>query len=105
MEHQVVDDELGPAAEEIGEPDFARGAGKAVVLDSLPRQRASRRAQPVACPGEGFLLRQQPLARREPFLMRDDLMRCHRYLLQPFACRAGGGGIVFLKLGRCALRS
>src|SRR5262249_5524587 len=37
VEHQVIDDELRAAAEEIREPYLALGTGEAVVLDSLPR--------------------------------------------------------------------
>ena len=73
-EHEVVDDQLAAAVEEVGERLAAvRAVEDILLLDSLPRQFAALSGEGFALPGEGFFLAQQLAARGEPFFVADDL--------------------------------
>jgi len=75
----VLDEELAPPVEELGQRHRALGPVENVLLVHLhPRQRAALRGQPVAEARELFLFRQKGFAGFEPFLARDDLRRVHR---------------------------
>src|SRR6185437_12288003 len=66
-EHEVVDDQLAAAVEEVGQRFVAVGAVEdVVVLDRFPGQRMPLPRQPVPRPGELLLLREELLARLEP---------------------------------------
>src|SRR6266542_1077650 len=70
-EHEVVNDQLAASGEQLGERYLAPRRIEVVVLLKLhPRQLAPLGAQLVAQPGEFFLLPQQLLAGRDPFLAR-----------------------------------
>ena len=72
-EHEVVDEQLGAAVEEIGERLRAvLGLEPVVLLDRDPRQLAPLPGQLVAAAGELLLLLQQLVALRLPLLLRAD---------------------------------
>src|SRR5262249_30083525 len=77
-EHEVVDDQLALAPEEVRKRLFAvrpiEGVGP---FDLDPGQRAALPAQLVTKPGQLLLLLQELLACRDPFLARDDGMIWH----------------------------
>src|SRR5260370_29100551 len=71
--HEVVDDELAPLAEEIGERLLAVRAVEDIRRgDLLPRQLAPLPAEVIAETGEFLLLFQMRRARGNPRFMRDD---------------------------------
>ena len=72
-EHEVVDDQLSAAVEEVVERLLSLWAVKQVGLfDALPGEFQTATIELVALPGEGFFFGQQGLAGGEPFLRRDD---------------------------------
>lgn len=74
-EHEVVDDQLAAAAEQVGEAQFAVGTLEAVgFVDFYPGQGAAFGAEFVSFTGEGFFVGQVFAAGGEPFFTRDDLM-------------------------------
>ena len=92
-EHEVIDDELAFAAEQIGEVFLAvRSVEHVTFFDLFPRQFAAFPAQFVAGAAERLFLEEIGLARRDPFVMRYDLVRLHGLLLFcSFSPRAGRG--------------
>src|SRR6516165_3180553 len=57
MEHEMIDDQLTPAIEQLRQSLFAIGTVELVfLLDRLPSQRPTRLAQLVAQPAESLLL-------------------------------------------------
>jgi hypothetical protein len=71
--HEVLDEELAPAVEEIGERHFALWPAEDIaLLDLHPGQGPPLGGQGVTTPCELLFLRQERLARREPFLARGD---------------------------------
>src|SRR5215470_17473212 len=81
-EHEVVDDELAPAGEEIGERLTAVGTVEAVLmLDRFPWERSPGGRKLVAEPSELLFLEQQPPPRFDPFGARNDrVVRDHEDL-------------------------
>src|SRR5256885_5078199 len=74
-EHEVIDDELAPAVEELGQRLRAcRPVEDVLLLHLLPRQGAPLATQLVAQPGEPLLLREEFPARLDPGLVRYDPM-------------------------------
>jgi hypothetical protein len=72
-QHEVIDDELAAAGEEIGERLRAIGPLKDIsLLDLHPGHMAAPGAQFVTGAGEGLFLGQERLARRQPFVLRYD---------------------------------
>src|SRR5205823_4167816 len=70
QEHEVIDDELTAAVEEIGQRLLSvRAVEKVVLLHTLPRQLAAAAAQLIALPREFLFLRQQLLARGDPLVV------------------------------------
>src|SRR6516164_1792063 len=70
IEHEVINDQLAAAVQQLRQALPAVGSFEYVVLlDALPRQFAPLAAQLVAQPREFLLPREQPLARFEPFLV------------------------------------
>src|SRR5438046_2643381 len=75
VEHRVVDHQLSAPVEKLIERFFALGPLEhIVVVNPLPRQVAPRLAQLVAERRELLLLDEVPLARLDPFLVRNDLV-------------------------------
>src|SRR5260221_54254 len=73
--HEVIDDELAFAAEEVGQRFLPLRPCECIVLFDLdPRQSAPRLAQLVACLGKFLFFREQRLARSQPFALRNDFM-------------------------------
>ena len=86
-EHEVVDEQLGAAVEEIGEGLRAvLGPEPVLLLDPDPRQPAPLPGQLVAAAGELLLLLEQLVALRLPLLLRGDLVVSHDFHdLLPFS--------------------
>ena len=77
-EHEVVDDELTPPGEELGQGLPAIGSlEKVIFVDALSRQLSPLLAQLIAELGEFLLLDQELLARRDPCIVRDDVVMRH----------------------------
>jgi hypothetical protein len=77
-EHEVINDQLTLAAEQIGQGLFARRRIEHIISVHLfPRQLAALLAQGVACPGKSLFLGEVGLARRDPFIVADDPVRFH----------------------------
>src|SRR5215469_13825733 len=77
-EHEVLDHELRPALEEIRQCRSSVGALEQIgPFDFRPGQRAPLFAEAVAGACEFLFMREQRLARFDPFLLRDDLVRLH----------------------------
>ncbi len=86
-EHEVVDDQLAAAAEQVGQAQFAVGALEAVgFFDFYPGQGAAFGAEFVSFAGEGFFVGQVLAAGGEPFFPRDDWMIL--YVHGDFSCVA-----------------
>jgi hypothetical protein len=82
-EHEVVDEQLRSSVEQLGERLLAVVGMEAVLLlRTHPGQLASLQRELVAEPGVLLLTYQQPLASREPFLARSDLVVSQLSLLQ-----------------------
>src|ERR1700738_3442131 len=78
-EHEMINDELAPPGEQVGERLLAvRPVEHVALLDPLPRQLAPLPAQVVTHPVELLLLGEQRLARLEPLRRRDDFVAGHR---------------------------
>src|SRR5262245_56004010 len=74
-EHEVVDGELAPRAEELSERFLAaRPVEDVRLVDLLPRELAALAAEIVAQPGELLLFGEERGARGEPLFTRDDRM-------------------------------
>ena len=85
-EHEVVDDQLAAAAEQVGQAQFAVGALEAVgFVDFYPGQGAAFGAEFVPFAGEGFFVGQVLATGGEPFFPRDDWMIL--YVHGDFSCR------------------
>jgi hypothetical protein len=77
-EHEVIDDQLALAAEQIGERLLAvRGVEHVVLVDLLPRQLAPFAAQRITRARERLFVGEMRLAGSKPFIVRDDLVRLH----------------------------
>src|SRR4029079_14977133 len=87
MEHEVVDDQLRPAVEQLAQRPPAARALELVGLGDLDhRELAALGVEPVALAGEVLLLLEQLAASGVPLLLRDDLRQAHGILLRrPFA--------------------
>ena len=73
VEHEVVDDELTPALEQVEQPGLTFGAVEDVLLVDLDhRQLAALSVHRVALAGELLLMGQQLLAGHEPLVSRHD---------------------------------
>lgn len=71
-EHEVIDDKLAAAAEEVGEGDLAGRAFKLVVLlDFFPGQGAAQAAELIALTREFLFLLEKLLAGCDPFIVRN----------------------------------
>ena len=87
-EHEVVDDQLPAALEQVGQPDLALRAGEAVVLGHLDhRQPAALGAQRVAAAGQLLLLLEQRRAGGEPLVPGHDLWKAHGNRVPAWSCR------------------
>ena len=76
-EHEVVDDELGPAGEQLGErPAPVLGVEAVLPLHRHPRQLATSARELVAAAGELLLLLEQGDARRQPLLAGSHSICC-----------------------------
>jgi len=74
-EHEVIDDELAPTVEELGQRLPAlRPVEDVLLLHLLPRQGAPLPGELVAKPRELLLLREEFPARLDPGLVRYDPM-------------------------------
>src|SRR6188768_3820322 len=74
-EHEMIDHQLAPAAEQVCERFFSVWAVKDVLfLYRRPGQLTARGAQGVARLGEFLFLREQGFACFEPFVLRYDLV-------------------------------
>jgi hypothetical protein len=81
-EHEVIDDELALAAEQVGERLLAaRSVENIILFDFFPRQLAALLAQRVAGACKGLFFGEMRLARRNPLVSRYDLVRLHPVLL------------------------
>src|SRR5258708_830126 len=84
-EHEVVDDKLALAGEEVGERLLpVRAVEDVVLLDLLPRQLLAFGRERVALLGEGLLAGEQALACLQPFVVRYDAVRAHS--LASYSC-------------------
>src|SRR5215467_13883334 len=94
-EHEVVDDQLTSALEQVRQRFFAIWAVKDIILVHLyPRQLSPLVTQSIAQFGELLLFRQQRLACRQPLFPRYDFVSSHGLL--SFS-RLGGASLqVFL---------
>src|SRR6266536_5373237 len=73
IEHEVIDDQLAAAVEELGQCLLAFGSVEDILLlDRLPGQRLPLSGQLVTRASELLLLREQLLARRKPVVVADD---------------------------------
>src|SRR3954465_1163474 len=83
--HEVVDDELAPALEQVGEAELraARAVEHVVLVDLDHRQPPPVGVERVALAREALLLLEQLLAGGEPLLARenDGEIRRHRKAL------------------------
>src|SRR3954469_12548370 len=81
-EHEVVEDQLAPALEQVRECDLPlRALELIVLLDLRPRQPAPLRGKLVAPPRQLLLLRPETLLRGLPFLGGHHLREIHPVLL------------------------
>src|SRR3954453_5125119 len=68
-EHEVVDDQLAPAGEQVGQGLLTIRAGEMVgFVHPHPRQPAALRAQPITRGGKFLLALQVPSPRAQPLL-------------------------------------
>jgi hypothetical protein len=92
-EHEVIDDQLAAAVEELRQRPLAVPSFEHVrLLDALPGQRAAFLTQPVPLACEFFLQAQEGVAGFEPFLVRDDLGSFHTVPPQFGACDPWSAG-------------
>ncbi len=81
-EHEMLHHELAAAFEQIGQRHLARRPVEHIGrVDLDPGQRAPLLVEPVARFGEFLFAVEMGLARGDPFLARDDLVRLHGRLL------------------------
>ena len=81
VEHEVVNDELASAVEEVRQRFLALGPVEDVLLfNPFPGQISARLAQLVPQSRELLLLDKQLLASRQPLLLRDCLVNHDSYL-------------------------
>src|SRR6185437_15662858 len=94
VEHRMVDDQLVPAVEEIGQRLApVRSLEDILLLHCFPGEIAAPLAQAIAEARELFLFRQKLLAGREPLLVRRDLVPCHdRHVLSSLIALPLGAG-------------
>src|SRR5262245_15228288 len=91
--HEVLDEELAPAVEQIGEADLAlRRVEDVLLLDPDPRQLATQPVQLVALLREGLLARQELHALLDPLRPGNDSMRLHGHSSPLLARLARGAG-------------
>jgi hypothetical protein len=91
-EHEVIDDQLALAAEQVGERRFAvRGVEHIFLFDFFPRQFAAFLAQRVARLCKRLFVGEVRLARGGPVVVRNDLVRLHDVLLFCLSPLAGRG--------------
>ncbi|MCY1409798.1 hypothetical protein D9M71_251550 [compost metagenome] len=91
-EHEVVDNQLTAAAEQVRQFQFAIGPLEMVVLvDFHPGQGAAFGAEFVPFPGEGFLVDQVLFAGGEPFFPRHDGVILDVHVV--FSCVGLGGDL------------
>src|SRR6516164_269536 len=77
--HEVVDDQLASASEQVAEGRFAFGSIEHVVLLDLdPGEGPPLRTQLIASPGERLLFGKMRLPCRDPFVLGYDLVLHHR---------------------------
>jgi len=70
VEHEVVDDQLPAAVEEVEQRRLAvRSVEDVFLVDPDHRESASLGVQPVSGAGEVLLLGEQPLTRDQPLVM------------------------------------
>src|SRR2546427_5497016 len=82
-EHEVVDDELAPAVEEVGERLLTvRPVEDIARLHADPGEPASLRAQLIAAPRDFLLLLEELLPGDEPLVARHDSRTIHLALLR-----------------------
>src|SRR3954463_1455022 len=87
--HQVVDNELAAADEEVAQRlPAVRPVERVVLGDPLPGQLATRLAQLVAQPRELLLPGEELLARLDPLLVRNDLVVGHGHSFGGCASRS-----------------
>ena len=92
-EHEVVDQELGAAVEELGQgPGSVVGVEAIVLVDLGPGQLAALAGQLVAHPGVLLLALQQFLASGLPLGTADNLVTSHRGLSPLSECVPGASG-------------
>src|SRR5262249_20907315 len=78
IEHEMVDDELTAAGEELGQVlPAVRSLEDISLVHALPRQIAPFLAERVAQPRELLLPGKQLLARCDPLVARNDLVLLH----------------------------
>src|ERR1700681_4728257 len=78
--HEVINDELAPSPEEIGDRlPAARPIENVVLLNPLPRQRAPLPAEFIAQPREFLFLTQEFFAGGQPFSRRHHRRRQFRF--------------------------
>src|ERR1700704_3765638 len=83
--HEVVDDELAAAFEQIDEPDCALWALERIVLVDLDGgKRTPLLGKGSELPARGFLLRQQIQTSRKPLLPRSDPGNFHHRSYPPY---------------------
>src|SRR5262249_17796313 len=81
-QHEMIDDQLTLAAEQFGKRLLAlRRIENVVLLHFLPGQFAALAAERIASVGKRFFLGQIGLARGDPFIVRNDLVRLHETIL------------------------
>jgi hypothetical protein len=101
-EHEVVDEELRAAPEEVGERRRALAGLEAVLLvDADPGQLAPPQRQLVPPPGQLLLGLEQLQPGRQPLLTRSDPVVVRRRHMQPPGCMLAGGRRV-AQPSRCA---
>ena len=87
LEHEVVDQQLAPALEQVEQARRPGGALEHVRLADLGhRQPAPLGVKRIPLPGELLLLRQQPLARGQPLVTGDNLRIDHANLRYAGGC-------------------
>src|SRR5437879_297230 len=75
MKHEVIDDELTAAVEQIGQGLPSRRTVEDVLLGyALPRQAALQSAHLLGLARERFFFLEERAARRQPFFVRNDRM-------------------------------
>ena len=93
FEEGAVDDQLPAAVEQVSQARLALRALELIgLLHREPRHPAAFRSQRVPGPGQLFLLHQQLLARRVPFLRRDDRGCLHGVVRLSVQVRAHADG-------------